>query len=311
MADDGTQIGSVLNAPATFTTPSNAKFIETSFTYKTNATHEKYTSYIAVKGAPHKNVISFNGNKISRNDIVGMTNYLPYRRPLIAFIFDGEYDMNDDFKALFDSHNVKCGYALPYNTTFSNTSKANYLNWQSAGFEILAHSAVAVGTNGSSTDEQIKKIVKDSYKTLYDFGFNIHGFVALQGNAKPIAIKTAQKYFDYGATQPNHSGAYAQTFPDLVESNLYFDADAPYKLWRYSMQTSTLQQMKDAVDRCLSTDGLVLFYGHANSSDLQNMTLENVGALLTYIEGKDIPIVAPHLAIEDYYSIRYQDVVTN
>lgn len=246
--------------------------------------------------------------KATGDAIANISGYKAYRRPLIAFNFDGEYNRNANFKALFDQHNKKCGYALPYSTNFPYTTKETYLTWQNEGFEILAHSAVAVGTQSTATDDEIRQIVKDAYTTLTGYGFNIHGFVAYQGNAKPVAVDQVQRMYDYGATVTNHAGNLSG---DLARANSYFSQDKPYKLWRYSMQASTLDQMKSAVDECYDTYGLVIFYGHANSSQLNNMTLENIDALLTYIEAKGIQIMTPYEAIKDFYTVRSQDFITN
>ena len=243
--------------------------------------------------------------------VKSLGNYVHARRPIIAFILDGEYDENDDMEAVFSEHGVNCGFAIQYDTAFPNNSLATYLNWQSKGHEILAHSSQAVGTNGSATDAQIAEIVKNSYNTLAGYGFAVHGFVAYQGNAKPITITNVKKWFDYGCNASNHSGSYEQTYPKLTESNLFFNVDNPYNLWRYSMQTSTLEQMKSAVDRCLSETGLLLFYGHAQSSVSDNFTTENLDALLTYIESVGGNVLVPYKAIDDYYSIRYDDVMNN
>jgi hypothetical protein len=234
--------------------------------------------------------------------------YMPYRRPLVAFNFDGEYNKNPAFKAKFDEHGKKCGFAIPYTNNFPYTTKETYLSWQAEGFEIMAHSAVAVCTQSSLTDEEIQQVVKNAYSTLEGYGFNIHGFVAYQGNSKQVAITEAQRIYDYGMTMPNHAGDLTD---DRARANVYFSQDQPYNLWRYSMQNSTLQQMQDAVDTCYATNGLILFYGHANASALNNMTLENIDALLTYIESKGIPIVTPYEAIKDFYAVRPQDFVTN
>lgn len=238
------------------------------------------------------------------------SNYIEARKGIIAFIFDGEYNTNADFKALFDDYKIKSGYALQYDTAFPYNSLDTYKQWQNEGFEILSHSSVAVGTNSQATDEEIARIVHDSFYKLNAIGLKISGFVAYQGNAKPIAINTAKKYFSYAATEANHSGSYTETYPELTESNLYFDTDSPYHLWRYSMQTSTLAQMKAAVDRCISTNGLLLFYGHAQSSNLQNMTIENITSLLDYIIENDGVVMSPYNAIKNFYSIRRDDVIS-
>ena len=244
--------------------------------------------------------------KATGDAIANISAYKPYRRPLIAFLFDGDYNRNPHFKTLFDQHSEKCGFALPYTTNFLYTTKETYLSWQNDGIEIVAHSAVAVGTQSSATDGEIRQIVRDSYSTLTGYGFNVHGFIAYQGNAKAAALDEAQRIFDYAATVTNHAGNLSG---DLAKSNLVFATDKPYRLWRYSMQASTLEQMEAAVDECYDSYGLVIFYGHANSSQLNNMTLENIGELLTYIKSKGVPIVTPYEAIKDYYTVRAQDII--
>lgn len=106
--------------------------------------------------------------------------------------------------------------------------------------------------------------------------------------------------YDWASTLANHSAT--------DESCIIFGTDHPYKLWRYSMQMSTLAQMKDAVDRAISENALLLFYGHAQKNQLQNFTTENLDALLDYIESKDVTILKPSDAVESYFSIRYDDL---
>ena len=74
------------------------------------------------------------------------------------------------------------------------------------------------------------------------------------------------------------------------------------------MQLSTLQQMKDAVDRCLSENALLLFYGHAQSTNDDYFTAENLDALLTYIESVGVQIVKPSEAIKNFFTVRYDDI---
>ena len=236
------------------------------------------------------------------------TNYAHARRPLIAFILDGEYDENADMETVFSNHKVNCGFAIPYESGFLNNSILDYLDWQRKGHEILAHSQYAVGTQSTATDAEIQTIVRNSYTRLHDLGFDIRGFVALQGNAKQIAIDEAKKLFDYACTTNNHAG---NLTGDLAESNIYFNSDNPYKLWRYSMQTSTIDQMKSAVDRCITTNGLLMFYGHAESASSDNFTPENLDALLTYIESVGATVLKPIEAISDYYSLRYDDIMSS
>ena len=80
------------------------------------------------------------------------------------------------------------------------------------------------------------------------------------------------------------------------------------------MQTSTPQQMQNAVDRAIAETGLLLFYGHAQSTNDDYFTAENLETLLTYIDGKvsalDVTVQTPYDAIRNFYSIRYDDAIT-
>ena len=231
------------------------------------------------------------------------------RRCAVAFILDGDYDLNAAMEGIFAENGVHIGFAIPYLTAFSNNSKETYLGWQTKGHEILAHSQYVLA-DGSYSDDVAKGYIKSAYTTLTGYGFNIAGLVGSSGKIADRYIPTVEKYFRYCASEHNHSGSYSGTG---TESCLYFLNDPPFHLWRYSMQTSTLQQMKDAVDRAIDTTGLILFYGHAQSTNDDNFTVENVQALLTYIASKspDIEIMTPCDAINEFYTIRYDDVVTS
>ena len=235
--------------------------------------------------------------------------YIGARRCAIAFILDGDYDLNATMEDLFYSNGVKIGFAPQYTTNFANNSKATYLEWQEKGHEILAHSSYVL-TDGAYDDAVAKGYIKSAYTTFTGYGFIIGGLIGSGGKIADKYISTVQKYFRYCASENNHSGSYTGTG---AEPCLYFRTNAPFHLWRYSMQSSTLQQMKDAVDRAIDTTGLLLFYGHAISTNNDNFTSENVQALLSYIATKtpEIEIVTPCEAINEYYTIRYEDIATS
>lgn len=235
--------------------------------------------------------------------------YIGARRCAIAFILDGDYDLNATMEDLFYANGVKIGFAPQYTTNFPNNSKETYLAWQAKGHEILAHSSYTL-TDGAYDDDVAKGYIKSAYTTFTGYGFVISGLIGSGGKIADKYIPTVEKYFRYCASENNHSGSYTGIG---AEPCLYFGTNAPFHLWRYSMQTSTLQQMKDAVDRAIDTTGLLLFYGHAQSTNNDNFTSENVQSLLEYIASKapDISIMTPSEAINEYYTIRYDDVVTS
>ena len=235
--------------------------------------------------------------------------YIGARRCAIGFIIDGDYDQNAIMENAFYSKGVKIGFAPQYTTTFPNNSKETYLAWQAKGHEIIAHSSYTL-KDGDHDDDVAMGYIKSAYTTLTGYGFKIYGLIGSAGKIADKYIPTVQKYFRYCASENNHSGSYTGTG---AEPCLYFATNAPFHLWRYSMQTSTLQQMKDAVDRAIETTGLLLFYGHAQSASVDNFTVENVTALLDYIASKspDISVMTPSEAVNEFYTIRYDDVVTS
>ena len=183
---------------------------------------------------------------------------------------------------------------------------SKYLEWQSKGHEVLSHGTYVLNDSASYTEEEVKAIIENSYNTLVNQGFNIKGFIGSSGKVADKYLKYVRDYYEYSATEPNHSGAYSGTG---AEPCLYFKTDAPYKIWRYSIQGSTLEQMKSAVDKSIETNGLLIFYGHAQSTNNDNFTTTNLTALCDYILSKKCKVLTPYEAIKEYYSVRWEDIV--
>lgn len=227
--------------------------------------------------------------------------YIHARRPIIAFILDGEYDMNADMEAKFSEHNMRIGFAPNYKSNFTNNSVATYLAWQEKGHEILAH-GLYVLTGDNYTEEQGKQYIKESYEWHTNRGFDIHGYIGSSGEVDEKYLPTIKRYYDYAATKNNGSG-------DGTQSTFYFGTHNPYQLWRFSLQQSTPQQCIAAVDHAISTGGLLLFYGHAESTNNDNFTVENLEILLSHIEEVEAIVKTPYEAIKDFFSIRYEDFI--
>lgn len=262
---------------------------------------------ISANGKPER-VVTLNPDVILPATTSKEGIYIGARRPIISFIVDGEYDMNDAFEELFYNNGVYIGFAPQYTTDFENNSKETYLNWQNKGHEILVHSSYIL-KDGNYDDEVAKGYIKESYTRFKGLGFNVYGLIGSSGKIADKYLPTVEKYFRYCSSENNHSASYTGAG---AESCLFFGTDSPFHLWRYSMEDATLDKMKDAVDRAISENGLLLFYGHAKSNTNNNFTVENVQALLTYITSKspDVEIMPPCRAINEFYSIRYADIVT-
>ena len=229
------------------------------------------------------------------------TNYVHARRPIVAFIIDGEYDMNADMEAKFSEHNMRVGFAPQYNTTFANNSADTYRAWQAKGHEILAHGNYVL-QGDQYTEEKAKQYIKESYETLNGYGFDIHGYIGSGGLVDEKYLPTIKMYYDYAATKNN--GA-----EDGTKSTLYFGTHNPYQLWRFSLQQSTPSECMAAVDYATSTGGLLLFYGHARSTNNDNFTVENLETILSHIEEVGAIVKTPYEAISNFFSIRYDDII--
>jgi hypothetical protein len=235
-------------------------------------------------------------------------NYVKARRPIVSFTLDNDNWLNADYKAIFANHNVKVGFALRYIAPFGRISQQTYLQWQLEGHEILTHGNYNFVDNPPE-GLTIEQSVKDSYNDMISYGFNVKSYVASQGTYPSESLYLLKRYFNSAASKSNHGGS---AYPiDLQESCIIYGTDKPYELWRYSMQAATLEEQKAAVDRAISQNALLMFYGHAESLNIGNFTTANLDSLLTYIEGKadEITIKTPSDSIDEYFSVRYDDIV--
>lgn len=234
---------------------------------------------------------------------VNTTTVIRHRRPLVSFTLDGDYDLNDDFVELFETYGLKLGFAIGYNDFGRSNSLETYLDWcNNRGHEMLAYSVTPLPEDATQTLEQADKIIRDAKYELVSRGFNIYGFVGSAGVVAERYRPSVKKIYDYAATKANVTST--------GEACQYFTTDDPCETWRYGLQAHTLAEMKDAIDHAESTGGLLQFYTHAETANIGYSTLENVEALIQYINSKNIDIVTPHEAFADYYTVRREDVIT-
>jgi len=230
------------------------------------------------------------------------------RRPLIAFIFDGFYDLNDTMLGILKNHGFYGGFAPQYaNLTITTGAAADNLSytkkWEAQGHEILVHTSTELVDSVELATGNT--IIENCFTTLKKYGFDAKGIIGSGGVIAEKFLPKIKKLFSWCSSTANHSAAQTSTID--------FSADSPYKLWRYSMQLSTLAEQKSAVDTAINNNQLLLFYAHCNSADLGYFTQENFNELLTYIESKvsnnEIEVKKPTDAITDFYTIRYEDVI--
>jgi hypothetical protein len=227
---------------------------------------------------------------------------LHIRRPIIAIIFDGLYDLNQERADMVKDHGYRCSIAPQYVTAESGENMYSINGWANDGHEIIVHGNTILNDSVSESDGAA--IIRASYLTMLSHGFDVKGFIASSGVLANKFYPYVKKYFSWGACVSNKYGS---------DTPYHVFSDDTYQLWRYSMQVSTLQEQKDAVDAAIANKGLLLLYAHCNSQDLHYFTAENFEALLDYIDTKvenyDISVKTATEAIAEYYLVRREDVV--
>ena len=336
---------------AGFPIPNNAVTMRSSFYYVNVATMEKPSVYwiTTSRGLDqfnylNKNIHVYTSSILNDGMTQDLADYSKARRPTIAFILDGNYARNEDIVNIAESHGYKIGLAPKYNTSFYGAEGSDnfaftvtkYLDWQASGHEILSHMNYDMPDNPEYTDAQCIEFIKESYQKMTARGFYIKGAIGSSGKVADRFIPYVQRWYSYGSTQTNHAEYYdgAGAVPDLI-----FGTSEPYRLWRYSMQLSTLNGMKQAVNDAITHNGLVIFYGHAltaaetaplvfedystygddptvpgsttNLSGTDHFTNSNFNALLSYIDSKvangDCEVKTPFNAVNDFYKLRKTD----
>lgn len=228
------------------------------------------------------------------------------RKPIIAFMLDGIYLMNDTMLNVLKSHGYYGGVAiLQRNYTYGGEYLLSVRTWKNQGHEILAHGSVLL--NDDYDEAEGAAVIKACYEVPKSYGIDVDGFIASNGVLADKFLPYVKNYFTWGADRYNRSAS-------DTPYHLFRTSD-PFLLWRYSMELSSLQQQKDAVDAAINNTGLLLFYAHAHEeSEAGYFTAENFEALLTYIDEKvsdcKVRVLKPTEAVTDYYTVRREDIIT-
>ena len=285
--------------------PTNAKKISCSLKYAETGYDGKH--YLST--SPVGDIVSYsfaNNIKIKSEQIdynKNLNNNI--RKPCINFQFDDGSTNDEQIVDIFDTYNLKCGFALISN--LDTTRLVEYLNYQNNGYEIMSHSTDATAMNDATVDPSvIETKLKESKAILEGYNFNIKGFVTPDSTMAGIFKPLLRKYYQWAETV--YFGAYGGTGKPFMKS-----VDGVFNGYRISLQSTTLENQKKAVDECIANYGCLTFYGHSATLDTNNyLTTQNLDALLTYIkskidEGKCI-VGAPSDVIENYFSIRNDDI---
>lgn len=218
----------------------------------------------------------------------------------VSFTLDGAFDMNGALERIFRAHGFRIGFAPCYTSPYLRVTPEQYKDWQAYGHEILIHGTYKL-TEEMSIEEAEEKI-KAASEACRRFGFSGCGYVASCGRAHPKHLPIIRKYFSYASTAPNRYADWGGV-PYIRK-----DVDTPFTLWRYSLQLSTLEQMKAAVDATIVNKGMLMFYTHAESGRLMNSTPENVEALCKYLDEKiakgEVAVRTPGVCASEFFGLK-------
>jgi len=240
----------------------------------------------------------------------GTTDFLaqlPNRKPTFAFIFDDGTDGDVNVKSLFDSYGFKCGFALLGSASYldANGRRERYLSYQEDGYEVLSHSVNATAFSTVTDLATAESYLKDSLSVLKNAGFDVKGWVTpstwLLTNQLPLVEKYYQ--YGYGHLQGTTEGtAYHQFIGHDIR-----------QLDRWGLEGNTIEQTMSKIDEAIQNNAYMIFYGHAYPSTENNMTVENMATILTYLKTKsdngEIMVGTPNETINNYYAFRHSDLL--
>ena len=288
--------------------PENAKYMSASFVYASRDTYAypKHYAITNVSGTTQKldESIGVDYAQIinipqSKNETYDILSNAEHRIATINFQFDDGVVNDEKIYNIFKSHNMTCGFAL----LSTNNRDQEYLRYQDEGFEILSHSTDGEGMSRGDIDV-VEEKMKTSKRILTAKGYKIRGWVTPSSVLNEAFIPVMRKYYDYG---------YTVYYGEYVSGNPTFDKTADLnKLSRVSVQATTLENQKKAVDEAILNNGFLTFYGHAADLDgSDNETTENLNALLEYISDKvenlQCYVLKPSDAIDYYFHVRHSD----
>lgn len=226
------------------------------------------------------------------------------RKAVVCFTFDDGLATDDTVYSIFKEKGMVCNFALP---TSASARYGKYLQYQNEGFEILSHStdgsAMRENTTAAST---IEGKFKNSKTSLENAGFNITAWVTPSSQMHDDYVPYLRKYYDLGFTV--YLGDWDE---DASGSQIPYNVltDDLHRLWRVSMESTTLDRVKVAIDEAVANTGYMNFYAHDFT---RGLTQDNLRAILDYVQtyidaGKCIVTTVTKGYIH-YYTLRHSDL---
>ena len=230
------------------------------------------------------------------------------RKATICFSFDDGVTQDSQIVEAFDEYGAKCGFAL-ISTILQDTRIADYRELYNRGYSILCHSnnGENMGNETSLTESQLLEKMRDTKVGFEKFGIKIKGWVTPSSFMKSDYVPTLERLYDYGYTR--YLGAYTETSInpyDEISNNGYY-------LKRVHIGTTSIENLKLAVDKAIENNGLLSFYGHAYELDDNTLDIAKLKELLSYVKVKEhlleCHLYAPDEAMMYYFRPRHKDLL--
>ena len=225
-------------------------------------------------------------------------------RAVVTFIFDDGVKEDAQIVSVFDSHALKCGFAIPANMK-TNARCNDYLNWQSRGYSILSHGLSLHDTdtisfsNPDTSPDVIRNVLQSSKERLESCGFNIAGWVTPSSQLAEEFRSILRQYYDYGYTV--YYGSYKHGISTKAPYNML--EESPYNLYRIDLMSGAAN-VKAAIDLAITNNGILTIYCHAWS--MQTSHFNDLETVLNYIEERmannEIKCLSPNLAYRYFFS---------
>lgn len=193
----------------------------------------------------------------------------------IVFMTDGTRSILSDIYAIFKAHGMPLSVAPVWNTVVNNPTPMNdnsteleFLHLvEDDGGEIFAHSMNGDAITAGTAEEMLS----ESKRWLTEEGFKVYGWIAPRGIFCPEAKELYAKYYRYGYRASDKK-------------------DSPLNFARPYLSNLGLDGAKAAVDACEADKSVIVLFHHWSDNEIEGFNLDDLEALLSYIETKNVDV---------------------
>lgn len=216
---------------------------------------------------------------------------------IISFIFDDGFVEDNKTYELFKSKNMLCNFALVKDWTkaLNKNFVDNYRKYQNEGFGILSHTSTHADLRNSGISQYNAEYEIAKSLELNKYDFRISGFVAAQSSIHEDYMHFVEQNYDFAFTR--YRGVLSGD-----KKGHYSKKEDVHRLWRISIESNSLEDLKTCIDNCISEKGFLVLYGHQLDTTT-GLTTKKLTALLDYINNLDCEVLNIYNAMSKYFGI--------